>query len=140
MKIFLDANILVALLTREELLYKPVTRIFSLSPKRFQFHTSTVGLAIAFYYASKKYSRQKAKIDIAVLVTHLTVTDCGILETSASLSNKSVEDFEDGLEYYSAINAGCDCIITEDLNDFYFSKIEVLNSTAFLNKYVLFKK
>ena len=140
MKVFLDANIIFALLTRKELLYKPITRIISTSLNRFQFYTSPVGLAIAFYYATKKYGRQKAKTDIAVIITHLTVTECGATETNAALFNKSVEDFEDGLEYYSAINAGCDCIITEDLNDFYFSKIEVLNSIASLNKYVLFKK
>jgi predicted nucleic acid-binding protein len=41
------------------------------------------------------------------------------------------------LEYYAALNAGCQCIITEDIGDFYFSDIEVANSEAFLDRYVL---
>ncbi len=53
-----------------------------------------------------------------------------------SLQNSAVNDFEDGLEYYSAVQSKCDCIITEDVNDFYFSKIEVLDSQTFLEKYL----
>jgi hypothetical protein len=51
----------------------------------------------------------------------------------------AIIDFEDGLKYYSALQNKCDCIITEDVGDFYFSKIEVLTSQNFFEKY-LFKK
>jgi len=46
--------------------------------------------------------------------------------------HKAMKGFEDGLEYYTALHAGCTCIITEDTNDFYFSEIEVLNSEQFI--------
>ena len=52
------------------------------------------------------------------------------------LQNPAVNDFEDGLEYYPALESKCDCIITEDVNDFYFSKIEVLGSEDFFEKYL----
>jgi predicted nucleic acid-binding protein len=54
-----------------------------------------------------------------------------------SYSYPKVNDFEDGLEYYSAIESKCDCIITEDTDDFYFSKIEVIGSEHFFEKYLL---
>ncbi len=54
-----------------------------------------------------------------------------------SLNNPAINDFEDGLEYYSAVENKCDCIITEDVDDFYFSKIEVLSSENFFEKYLL---
>jgi hypothetical protein len=57
---------------------------------------------------------------------------------SKTLENVSVRDFEDGLEYYAALENKCSCIITEDINDFYFSEIEVLSSEAFFKKH-LFK-
>jgi predicted nucleic acid-binding protein len=50
--------------------------------------------------------------------------------------NPKILDIEDGLQYYSAIESGCEIIITEDKNDFYFSEIEVLSSRAFIEKYV----
>jgi hypothetical protein len=52
------------------------------------------------------------------------------------LDNPAVKDFEDGLEYYSAEEKKCTCIITENTRDFYFSKIEVLNSNDFFLKYM----
>jgi hypothetical protein len=56
-----------------------------------------------------------------------------------TLQTAAINDFEDGLEYYSALENKCDCIITEDVDDFYFSKIEVLRSEDFFKKY-LFKR
>ena len=40
-------------------------------------------------------------------------------------------------EHFSALKAGCKCIITEDTDDFYFSTIEVSNSRNFVEKYLL---
>jgi hypothetical protein len=51
-----------------------------------------------------------------------------------SLQNHATDDVEDGLEYYSAVESKCDCIITG--NDFYFSKIEVPSSEDFFQKYL----
>jgi predicted nucleic acid-binding protein len=51
------------------------------------------------------------------------------------LKNKKIQDFEDGLEYYAALDSKCKCIVTEDVNDFYFSEIEVLKPKDFLLRY-----
>ncbi len=37
-----------------------------------------------------------------------------------ALENPAIKDFEDGMEYYSAEESNCDCIVTEDVHDFYF--------------------
>lgn len=52
------------------------------------------------------------------------------------MTNTAVNDFEDGLKYYAARESRCDCLITEDVGDFYFSEIEVCTSEAFLIKYL----
>ena len=67
----------------------------------------------------------------------LSITDVGKKEVLLSLQNKKVNDFEDGLEYYAAVSCNCDVIITEDISDFYFSSIPVLNSNAFAEKHLL---
>ncbi len=46
-----------------------------------------------------------------------------------------VLDFEDGLEYYAALMAGCKIVVTEDIGDFYYAEIEVLDSKSFLRKF-----
>jgi predicted nucleic acid-binding protein len=44
---------------------------------------------------------------------------------------------EDGLQYYSALESGCKCIITEDREDFYFSEIKVVSARQFLENLIL---
>ena len=50
-----------------------------------------------------------------------------------AIANKAVTDLEDGFEYYSAIQSGCEAIITEDKSGFYFSDIPVYNCEGFMD-------
>lgn len=137
MRIFLDANILVSVLNKEYPLFSYAARIVSLADnKKFTVYTSPICLAIAFYFAEKKSGTQLAKKKIEILVDKLSITDVGKKQVLQSLQNKKVNDFEDGLEYYAAESCNCDVIITEDINDFYFSSVLVLNSKAFTEKHL----
>ena len=138
MKIFLDANILVSVLNKEYPLFTYTSRIMSLADKKkFTLFTSPVCLAIAFYFAEKKYKSISAQKKIQILCEHISIASVNKSTVLYSLQNPAVNDFEDGLEYYSAVENKCDCIITEDINDFYFSKIEVISSESFFEKYLL---
>lgn len=137
MNVFLDANILVSVLNKELPLFSFTSRILSLDPKRFKLFTAPICLAIAFYFAEKKCGTKLAKSKIQLLVQHIEITDADKDGVLLAAQNKSIDDFEDGLEYYAALHAGCSCIITEDVNDFYFSELEVLNAEDFLLKYIL---
>ena len=136
MKIFLDTNVLVSVLNKEYPVFIHSSRIISLSThSRFKTFTSPVCLAIAFYFSEKKYGTEFAREKINILPKNIGITDVGEKEIMKTISNKKIHDFEDGLEYYSALNSGCKCIITEDKNDFYFSEIDVFNCEEFLEKY-----
>ena len=138
MKIFLDANILVSVLNKEYPSFTYTSMIISLADKtKFTLYTSPVCLAIAFYFAEKKYKSVSAKKRIEILCEHINIAGVTRNTVLQSLQNRAVNDFEDGLEYYSAIENKCECIITEDINDFYFSKIEVISSENFFEKYLL---
>ena len=140
MRVYLDANVLVAILNKEYPLFSSAARIASLSGTgSVQIYTSAVCLAIAFYFASKKYGNKEAKKRIALFTDHIMIAPCGMEEARAAAQNKKILDYEDGLQYYSAVNALCCCIITEDRKDFHFSDIEVLSSVDFLRKYVVAK-
>ena len=57
MRIFVDANILISVLNKEYPLFTHSSRILSLANRKgFEIYTSPVCLAIAFYFAEKKYS------------------------------------------------------------------------------------
>lgn len=137
MRLFLDANILVSVLNKEYPLFSYAARILSLgSSNRFKIYTSPVCLAIAFYFAEKKHGTQLAKEKIALLANNIMITDVGKETVLSSLANKKINDLEDGIEYYSAEKSKCQIIITEDVDDFYFSEIEVLNTKGFIEKYL----
>jgi predicted nucleic acid-binding protein len=137
MKIFLDANILVTLLNKEYPSFTYVAKVASLPDHgRFELFTSPICLAIAFYFAEKKSGNAAARNKLAILGSRLSITDTGKDTVKKVVANRSIHDFEDGLEYYSAIGAGCKCIVTEDLHDFWFSEIEVLPPQQFLEKYL----
>lgn len=136
MKLFLDANILVSVLNKEYPVFTYSSRILSLADKKnTTVFTSPICLAIAFYFSEKKSGIEKAKEKISLLTSKISVTETGKKAVQATVKNKSVRNFEDGLEYYSALQAGCTHIITEDKNDFYFANLPVMTCEEFLKKY-----
>ncbi len=138
MKLFIDANVLVAVLNKEFPAYPDCARLLSLADsRRFQLYTSPMCLAISFHFAQKKVSTQLAKQKIALLTSKLSISDNDKKDVLNALSNKKIHDFEDGLEYYSALSAKCTCIITNDTDDFYYAEVEVLKPEEFLRKYVV---
>lgn len=138
MKIFLDANVLVSVLNKEYPLFTYSSRILSLaSHPKFEVYTSPLCLAIAFYFAEKKHKSELAKQKIDLLCQHIKIAPNSSKGVFDTLSNKSIHDFEDGLEYYAAESADCKCIITEDIEDFYFADIEVLNCQEFFKRHLL---
>jgi len=136
MKIFLDANILVTVINNEYPLFSLASRIMSLQDdKRFTVYTSPICLAIAFYFAEKKSGKLIALKKISLLASKINTVTSGQNEVRQTVSNRKILDFEDGLEYYSALNAGCGIIITEDTGDFHLAEIEVLNCSQFFERY-----
>ena len=135
MRVFVDANILVATLDKEYPLFTWSSRILSLQGKQdIELFTSPLCLAIAFYFSGKKSVEKMARKKIEMLLEHIGIISIDEKITSQAIKNKLIHDFENGMEYYSAIQQKCDHIITENQKDFYFSEIEVIGGEAFLVK------
>ncbi len=138
MKVFLDANILVTVLNKEYPTFSYAARVLSLCDNtRFQLYTSPICFAIAFYFSSKKSGAVLAKKKIGLLAEKIQAAENKQADVLKVANNKQILDFEDGLEYYAALNAKCTCIVTEDLSDFHFSGIEVLNAESFLRNHAI---
>ena len=135
MKIFVDANILVSVLNKEYPQFPYAARILSLidNPK-FEVFTTPVCLAIAFYFAEKKSGREKAKEKIKLITSRISIAIVDGAVAQKASHDKLIDDFEDGMQYYSALQSGCKCIVTENVRDFHFSKIDVFTSQQFLSE------
>lgn len=136
MKVFLDANVLISVLNKELPLFNYSSRVLSLSDKpHFEIFTSPICLAIAFYFSEKKSGTLRAKEKISLLISNIKIADTDSKVVQNAIQNPAIHDFEDGMEYYSALYSDCKVIITEDKSDFYYSEIEVLGCFEFIKKY-----
>jgi len=135
-KLFIDANILVAVINKEYPLYTYASRVLSWATANgHQLVTTSVSLAITCYFATKKHGARVARERTGLLATHFSIADCGAKEVQQAATDKNVNDFEDGLQYFAAYNADYGYIITENTRDFYFSILEVQTAADFLKKH-----
>lgn len=141
MKPFVDANVLVTVLCNEYPRFSACARVLSLADhSSFKVFTSPLCLAIGYYFSEKKNGTKKAKTNISALAQKLKTAAIDRQAVEQAVNNKSLPDFEDAMQYYAAVNAGCDCIITYDRKDYWFSELEVLLPEEYLMKYVVRKK
>ncbi|MBL7728676.1 MAG: PIN domain-containing protein [Dinghuibacter sp.] len=136
MNIFLDANVLVAILNKELPVYDDAVQVLSLADRPgYRVFTSPLCMAIAWYFASKKSGSALAKQKIALLNERVFLSEHHQHDVGVVCQNRRINDVEDGLEYYSALRAGCRCIVSEDADDFHFSELPVFNCRGFLVNY-----
>ena len=137
MKVFLDANVLVSVLNKEYPLFPISSRVLSLADsRRVQLYTSPICLAIAFYFSEKKSGSDMAKLKIEMLSKKILMTAVDQETVNDTVSSRQVQDFEDGLEYYSALGKGCEVVVTEDPGGFYYSQIPLMGCEKFLEDYI----
>ncbi|MBY0478135.1 MAG: PIN domain-containing protein [Chitinophagaceae bacterium] len=133
MNLFLDANILIAVCNKEYPLFPFAARILSLADqKNMQLFTSPLCMAITYYFVEKKSDGSKARQKMILLAQKIKFTDNRAEDVVEVCKNKTMHDFEDGLQYLSAVRSKCNFIITQDTNDFYFSDIPAIRAEDFL--------
>lgn len=137
-RIFLDANVLVTVLCNEYPRFGACARVLSLADdKRFEVYTSPQCLAIGAYFAEKKSGKKLARKKIALLAEKLEITTMGPKAVERTMADARITDIEDGYQYFSAVDAGCTCIVTYDQRDWKFAAMEVLAPEDFLLRHVV---
>jgi len=134
-KLFIDTNIVLDLLGQRAPFYQDAAMLFSLADrKEIKLCVSSLSFANANSILSKLKSKEEARAILTrfkVLVEVLALDD-KILELS--LNDDAFSDFEDGLQYYTALENESDVIITRNLRDFKTSAIPVMTAGQYLQK------
>lgn len=132
-RLLIDTNIVIDLLSKRDKFYDDAASLFSRADKKeLELTISSLTFANTNYILTKlKSSKEARKIlrKFKVLVELLSLDD---KITELALSDDNFPDFEDGLQYYSAIENQIDIIITRNKKDFKNSKIPVLTAKEFL--------
>jgi len=135
MKLFLDTNIVIDLLAKREPFYKHAAQIFSLADKmKIQLYVSALTFANTNYIILKERKPEEAKAILRKLKLIVNIISLDDKIIGLSLNDSDFRDYEDAIQYYSAIENGIETIITRNLKDFQKSKIPVLTAEQYLQR------
>jgi len=132
-RLLIDTNIIIDLLAKRENFYNEAADLFSRADKKeLKLTISSLTFANTNYILTKLKSAKEAREILRkfkVLVELLSLDD---KITALALSDNNFLDFEDGLQYYSAIENQIDVIITRNKKDFKNANIPILTAKEFL--------
>ncbi|MBR5957829.1 MAG: PIN domain-containing protein [Salinivirgaceae bacterium] len=129
--LFLDTNIVMDLLERREPFCNDAVRLFTMAYNRqVKLIVSPMTYATASYLLRKHGSNGVRKLlaNFRRLSRVATTNERTVDDSIAS----QFADFEDAMQYYTALKAKSDVIITRNGKDFINSKIPVMTASEFL--------
>ena len=133
-RLFVDTNIVIDLLSKRENFYEEAQELFTLADtKNLKLYISALTFANTHYLLSRHLSFSEARkilIKFKVLVTVLSIDD-KILELALASDFK---DFEDAIQYHTALGNNLDIIITRNKKDFKNSALPVMTAKEYLHR------
>jgi predicted nucleic acid-binding protein len=133
-RLFIDTNIVIDLLSKREDFYQEAQELFTLADhKKVELFVSALTFASTHYLLSryqKLDDARKTLITFKVLVSVLPLDD-KVIELALGSDFK---DFEDAIQYYTAIEQGIDIIITRNKKAFKNAKLPIMTAKEYLKK------
>ena len=126
-RLFIDTNIVLDLLEERKPFCDDAVRLFTLAHrKEVERFVSPMTFATASYVLSKHGAAEERKLlhDLRQLVRVAPADEQSIDDALAS----NFSDFEDALQYYSAVSVKAEAIITRNGKDFSKSSIPVMTA------------
>ena len=132
-KIFIDTNIVIDLLSKRTPFFEEAATLFSLADKnQIEISISSLTIANTSYLLLKQMDANKAKSIIRklrLIVKTLSLDDKII---GLALNDETFSDFEDCLQYFTALENNQEIIITRNLKDFKNSKLPTMTAKQFI--------
>lgn len=131
-RIFLDTNIVIDFLGERESFYEAAAKVLTLADKKkIKIFTSPTSISNTHYLLSKYENAKIAleKIRKFKLLCGISIMDDEVIEKAIHADFK---DFEDAMQYFSAVAADCDIILTRNEKDFKNALIPVMSAESYL--------
>jgi len=132
MRLFLDTNVVIDLLGVREPFYRSAALISTLADSR---KVTVVASSITYTtceYVLSKYMRRESvihKLRHFKLISQVANVDDAVIGKALQ---SDFTDFEDAVQYHSAVGADCQIIITRDSQHFKKSALPVMTPDEFL--------
>lgn len=132
--VLVDTDIIMDLLTQRHPFYNYAARLFTMADKQeINICASSLCFNNLDYLLSKQYNKQESRrilTKLKILLSVLAVDDKIISMALAS----SFSDFEDAIQYYTALENNIGLLITRNLKDYKKAEIAVMTAESFLKK------
>ena len=132
-KLLIDTNIVLDLLARREPFYSSAAQVFTLADKHMVTLTvSSLTFSNTNYVLTRLKSSKEAREILRKFKILVRILSLNEKIVDLALNDEGFEDFEDGLQYHTAVENSQDIIITRDLKDFKQAKIPVMTAEEYL--------
>ena len=134
MKVFIDTNIFLDVLLRRERFLQDSLKVFEFAVDgKFELLISDLSIANVKFITRKDYSVDKFYEVISAFRPVMTIVPVGEEAVDRALALKA-RDFEDALQYFSAVQAQADYLLTRNIKDFGFASTKVMSPSEFFEK------
>jgi predicted nucleic acid-binding protein len=131
-KLFIDTNVMLDLLGERDPFYDSIAKIATLADKgQIAMVVSALSYATVSYFLVKFENQEKAKDKLRKFKIISKICDLDELIFEKGL-NSNFTDFEDSLQYFSALKSDCDILITRNGKDFKDSQIPIMTADEYL--------
>jgi predicted nucleic acid-binding protein len=132
MNVFIDTNILLDVLARREPFYADSAQVWTLAETgRIAGFISAVSLSNLFYIMRRMKGQKAARKTLGILRDIFNLVPLDVQITNQSIDS-DITDFEDAIQFFSAIRAGATVLITRNPKDLPRSDIAIQTPTEFL--------
>ncbi len=132
MNIFFDTNVLMDVLSKREPFYEDAFSLWSLAEQdHYQGYVSAISFNNLYYIIDRLSTQRKARKAMRMLrdTFKIIALDDQILNQAIDADFK---DFEDAIQYFSALRADATALITRNPNHFPLADLAIQTPTAFI--------
>jgi len=131
-KYFVDTDVIIDLLAARQPHFHFSAVLFTLAEMgKFELYTTPTVIVNTFYILRKQLGNEGAKSALRKLRLIIHVTDSSEKIIDQAL-NSDFNDFEDAVQYYTALNSNIPVILTRNIKDFKQANILVQTPEMFL--------
>ncbi len=135
MKIFLDTNVLLDVFQGRAPYYDCSAQIWSLAESgKAEVYISAISFNNVHYIIRKHEGKERAQQAVEVLNANFAMVPLTPAVMGKAIQSK-MPDFEDAIQFFSALSIGADFIITRNIKDFPTDILPVSTPELFLLVY-----
>ena len=132
MNVFIDTNVLLDVLAKREPFYRDSATVWTLAERgKVRGFVSTLSFSNVYYIVRRLKDRRTADRAMRMLRDTFAPVVCDEQILSQAI-DAGMKDFEDAIQYFSAMHAEVACLISRNPDHFPRSVLSVVTPTEFL--------